>query len=157
VKRINVKTACKLNARWHSRLPYIHWSNVVRNTYYVCYGFFYEGKCYGVGIWSSPVAQNRLKDGKSILELRRMALSSLCPRNTASRMLKIMILLVRKGFPKIKKLISYQDIAVHRGTIYKASGWKIDKKCNYSSWTTGRRRRNQEQAISNKIRWGFCL
>jgi hypothetical protein len=31
----------------------------------------------------------------------------------------------RRYCPERQKCISYQDTAVHRGTIYKAAGWKI--------------------------------
>src|SRR3990167_3910357 len=91
VLKIPAFEACELNKRWHSRLPIIDWSNVVRNTHYICFAITNGKECFGVGIWSSPVAQNRFKDGKRILELRRMALSSRCPKNTASRFLRIMI------------------------------------------------------------------
>ena len=64
--------ACKYNKKWHSKLPIIKPSNVTRNTHYVCYGASCNNWCYAVAIWSSPIAQNRFKDGKTILELRRM-------------------------------------------------------------------------------------
>ena len=123
VERINVHLACKMNEEWHSRLPRIHWSNVARNTHYVCYGASYDYRWYAVGIWSSPVA--RLLDNKSILELRRLAICRDAPKNTASRMICVMVKLIRKRLPQITKLISYQDTAVHNGTIYKASGWRV--------------------------------
>ena len=40
---IKPQFAVLLNKIWHSRLPKIHWSNVVRNRYYVCYGASYMG------------------------------------------------------------------------------------------------------------------
>lgn len=153
IKEISAKTACELNSKWHSRLPYIHWSNVVRNTHYVCYGAFFNGNCFAVGIWSSPVAQNRFKEGRKILELRRMAISDKCPKNTASRMIRIMLLLIQKKFPDITRLISYQDTEVHQGTIYKCSGWIKTVECDGISWTTKKRKRNKEQTIAKKIRW----
>jgi len=51
----------------------------------------YKQAVIGVAIWSSPVAQNRMKDGKTILELRRLALSDVCPYNTASWAISKMI------------------------------------------------------------------
>lgn len=155
IKEIRPQDASVLNERWHSRLPKIHWSNIVRNTHYVCYGIFYGSECIGVGIWSSPVAQNRFKDGKRMLELRRLALSEKCPKNTASRMISIMIRLIRKKFPEIIRLISYQDTLVHQGTIYKASNWKKSAETEFVSWTTENRKRNKDQATGRKIRWEF--
>ena len=67
VVEINIHLACQLNNVWHSRLPIIRWSNVVRNTHYICYGAGFDGKWYAVGIWSTPIAANRLKDGKKNL------------------------------------------------------------------------------------------
>lgn len=153
IVELNVHVACDYNRRWHSRLPRVQWGNIVRNTYYVCYGASYENWCYAVALWSSPVAQNRFNNGKTILELRRMAISPEAPKNTASRMLSIMVRLIRKRFPDITRLISYQDTDVHKGTIYKASGWHISGETDYISWTNENRRRNLDQAIGKKIRW----
>ncbi len=157
VREIDVKLACMLNELWHSVLPRIHWSNVVRNTYYICYGFFYNGAIIGVAIWSSPVAQNRFKDGKSILELRRMALSSFCPRNTASYVMSRMVKDIKKRFSCIKRLISYQDINVHTGVMYKACNWIPVKEVLFMDWNTEKRKRNKVQSRSNKIRWEFII
>ena len=99
---ISAKAACDLNARWHSRFPYIHWSNVVRNKAYVCYAAKFEGEYFAVAIWSSPIA--RKLDANKILELRRMAISASCPKNTASRMISYMRKDIKKRFPQIEKL-----------------------------------------------------
>lgn len=157
VKMIDVYTACRLNSEWHSRLPIIDPSNVTRNTYYACFGAFYDNECYAVAIWSSPVAQNRMTDGKSVLELRRMAICDNAPKNTASRMLSIMVRLIKRMFPKVKRLISYQDTNVHKGTIYAASGWRQTEKTKYISWTTEKRERNLDQAQADKIRWELLI
>jgi hypothetical protein len=109
-----------------------------------------------VGIWSSPVAQNRFKDGRKILELRRMALSDKCPKNTASRMLGVMVSLIRRKFPDIYRLISYQDTVVHKGTIYKASGWVLASQNEFISWG-GKRKRNKDQSTARKNRWELLL
>ena len=153
VKEMSVFAACRLNMEWHSRLPLIDWSNVVRNTYYVCYGASFDNNWFAVAIWSDPVARNRLNEGKSILELRRMAICSAAPKNTATWMLGIMIHLIKKRFPAIRKLISYQDTQVHTGTIYKAAGWLPEQYSRGHKWTTKSRERNPEQTLANKIRW----
>jgi len=154
---IRAQTACDLNAKWHSRFPEIHWSNVVRNKHYICYGAFFEGHCFAVAIWSSPIAANRLKNGQLLLELRRMAISQDCPKNTASRMLSFMRKDVYKRFPDVIKLISYQDTEAHVGTIYKASGWVMAEGQSNLDWNTSTRKRNKAQSNAPKIRWEYNL
>jgi len=137
----------ELNRKWHSRLPIINnWVNCN-----LCYGAIYDGIYYAIAMWSNPTA--RLIDHRTVLELRRMAIAPDAPKNTASRMLRIMKYHIRKKMPKIVKLISYQDTEAHKGTIYKASGWR--KADNYIS-----RRRIWEyrpnrttQACAPRIRW----
>jgi hypothetical protein len=157
IEETRAQIACMLNELWHSRLPKIHWSNVVRNTHYVCYVFKYKEAIIGVGIWSSPVAQNRMTDGKKILELRRLALSNVCPKNTASFVIADMIKRIKKKFPELIKLVSYQDTEVHLGTIYKASNWKQAGQTTLIDWNTKDRKRNKLQSNANKIRWEYHL
>jgi hypothetical protein len=162
---IKAKLACELNDKWHSRLPYIHWSNVVRNTHYVCFGAKPRGVEIGpngegyvaVGIWSSPVAQNRFKYGKQMLELRRMAISSECPRNTATHMLGFMRRWILANKTDVAMLVSYQDTEVHQGTIYKADNWVEASLSNGLAWNTEKRKRNKEQSLAPKIRWEYKL
>ena len=157
IEIIKAKLACEMNKEWHSRLPDIHWSNVVRNTHYVCFGAKFNGQWYAVGIWSSPVAQNRFKDGKQMLELRRLAICKDAPKNTATRMIGVMVKMIHKKFPEINRLISYQDTEVHTGTIYKASNWIIGGESEGISWTTKKRNRNKEQTMAKKIRWELLI
>ena len=162
---IKAKLACELNDKWHSRLPYIHWSNVVRNTAYVCFGARPAGVEPGengegyvaVGIWSSPVAQNRFKYGKQMLELRRMAISDGCPKNTATHMLRFMRRWILANKSPIAMLISYQDTEVHQGTIYKADNWVEASLSSGLAWNTEKRKRNKEQSLAPKIRWEYKL
>jgi len=150
---IKAQTACLLNEQWHSRLPLIDWSNVVRNTHYVCFAAEFEGDYYASAIWSSPVAQNRFKYGKQILELRRLAISPEAPRNTATRMLAHMRKHIAKAMPDIALLISYQDTEVHSGTIYKADNWIAEHESPGISWSTQKRERNPDQTTAVKVRW----
>ena len=157
IERIDVHTACRLNEKWHSRLPQIHWSNVVRNKHYACFGARFDGCLHAIAIWSSPVAANRLKDGQQLLELRRFAIAETAPKNTATRMLAIMTKLIRQDYPDLVRLISYQDTEVHLGTIYKAAGWKLATVNEGQSWTNTNRKRNKEQSIAAKARWELDL
>lgn len=157
LQTIRAKKACELNAIWHSTLPKVDWSNIVRNKHYVCYVIEYNYCLFGVGLWSSPVAQNRLKDGEKILELRRLAICDDAPRNTASWMICKMIKDIRVRFPEINKLISYQDTSNHNGCIYRASNWRPQKLTQFREWNTTNRKRNLSQVKSNKIRWEYYL
>lgn len=157
ISKCNTKNACHLNKLWHSRLPYIHWSNVVRNTHSICFVAESANKYFAVAIWSSPVAQNRMRDGKKILELRRFAIAPDAPKNTASRMLSIMRKMICIAFPDIVKLISYQDTQVHKGTIYAAAGWLPVLIGKPADWTTSKRTRNKSQTLAQKIRWEKSL
>ena len=157
IEECSAQLACLLNGIWHSTLPKIHWSNVVRNTHYVCYVFKYKGALLGVAIWSSPIAANRMRDGRHILELRRLALSNACPKNTATRVLAKMIKRIKVKFPDINKLVSYQDEDAHLGTIYKAGNWRVAKQVPLMLWNTKTRKRNDLQSHSNKIRWEYDI
>jgi len=153
---IDVYLACALNKKWHSRLPIIKESNVIRNKRSICFGAHYGNLWYAIAIWSSPVAANRLKNGQNILELRRMAISPESPKNTASRMISIMVKEIRKRMPEIIKLISYQDTAVHCGTIYKASGWEEKQKTRGTDWNITRKR-DESQTTADKVRWELLI
>ncbi len=156
-EQIPVELACELNKKWHSRLPRIEPITIYAGGHMFNVGAKYDGKWYAVGIWSSPVAQNRFNNGKEILELRRLAICEDAPANTATRMISIMVKLIRKKYPDIKRLISYQDTEVHLGTIYKASNWFVGAKNNGLSWTTKTRTRNKEQTMAPKVRWEYQL
>ena len=151
IKIINVPLAINLNKLWHSRLPIIKSSNIFRNTHNISFGAIYKNCYFAVGIWTSPVA--RLLNGLNYLELRRLAISNDAPKNTASRMIKIMTILIKKQMPEIVKLISYQDTEVHAGIIYKASGWSINGYTKNIGIGWNNRRRNKMQTTSDKIRW----
>lgn len=157
VARCNVHRACELNNLWHSRFPKIDWSNVVRNSDYACYVAEHDDIAYACAIWSSPIAANRLAEGQTALELRRMAISSDAPTNTASRMLGIMRRQIQKEMPHITLLVSYQDTEVHKGTIYKAAGWTAVAKNKGTSWSNSSRTRNKEQSLADKVRWELRL
>jgi hypothetical protein len=145
--------ACKLNKEWHSRFPEIHWSNVVRNKHSICYGAKFDGNYFAVAIWSSPIAR-LLTNGENILELRRMAINENCPKNTASKMISFMVRDIKKRFPNIVKLISYQDTSVHSGTIYKASNWScVNTMSKNVDWSTSRDDRSAPQSLGIKVRW----
>lgn len=145
--QIDTYLAIELNKIWHSRLPkYESPKEVVK----ISFGAKFDGYWWACAIWTKPIA--RLLNDKNWLELRRMAIAPKAPKNTASRMISIMVKEIKKTFIDISNLISYQDTEVHTGTIYKASGWISTNISQGSNWQCGRRA-NPYQAAGPKIRW----
>lgn len=154
---ISIQLARRLNFYWHSRLPKTDLGNLTRNRISIAFAAEYDCLFYAVAIWTDPVAGNRLADGKRKLELRRMAISQTAPKNTASRMLGWMVRDIKKRFPDLVGLVSYQDTEVHTGTIYKASGWRPVDTGGLVLWSVNGRVRNEEQSVAKKIRWELDL
>jgi hypothetical protein len=154
ISKIPTGTALTLNRLWHSRLP-----EIGNGWQCVAFGAESGNRFYAVALWSHPVA--RLLNGLGFYELRRMAIAPDAPKNTGSRMLRIMALLLRKERPDLKKLVSYHDTEVHTGCIYKAAGWyaveKTDKRSRPWTWNPEGRPRNQEQTRAEKVRWQLDL
>lgn len=133
-----------LNRRWHSRLP--ECGNVFGG---LCFGAEYDGIIHAVAYWSTPISYHH--DDGATIELRRMALGPNAPKNTPSRFLRVMTMLLKKRRPDVWRLISYHDPAVHIGTIYAAAGWSCEGAHAQVGWSyrTGR----PEQAPGDKVRW----
>ena len=111
--------AVSLCSAWHSRLP-----NVQKGPWQFAFAACLpDGTPVAVALWNNPSA--RTLPGHW-LELRRMACSPEAPPNTASMFLGWMHRWFSAEHPHREKLISYQDTAVHTGTIYKAAGWQIE-------------------------------
>jgi hypothetical protein len=157
VGQISVDLAIDLVALWHSRLPIVNKSNIQRTKHLWCVGAEYSGKWYACAIWTNPISPTYAD--APYLELRRFAIASDAPKNTASRLIGVMTRQIKKKFPSIERLISYQDTDVHMGTIYAASGWVASghRKGGDNIWTTSNRKRNIQQATGDKIRWEYPL
>lgn len=142
--------ALALNRYWHSRLPRMGRGSV--NIQFPSYVAGFDGRAYAVAIWSNPVA--RLLPQREWLELRRLAIAPDAPRNTASRMLRIMALLIRRSRPWVTTLVSYQDTEVHTGGIYRAAGWVEDTPDgSQTEWGCPSRPRPPSQSNAPKRRW----
>jgi len=124
-----------------------------------------DGITYVVALWNNPSARG-LPD--NWLELRRMACAPNAPPNTASKFLSYMAKWFRANKPKYQRLISYQDTAVHTGTIYRASGWvpggiakaRVRDRSKNRVGTTRAYRKNVNGPgpdASEKIRWEFQI
>jgi hypothetical protein len=148
---VNEGTFADLNRAWHSRLPKIGNSH-----FRVCYAAECANRIYAVAAWSNPVA--RLLPQRSWLELRRFAIAPDAPRYTASRMLGWMRRDIRTRFPAVERLISYQDLEAHTGTIYKAAGWTRAENFTvrargWIGWGSRPRKGRTNQALAPRMRW----
>ena len=143
---IDRTTMESLNQKWHSRLPRLATACPCR----VYYGAEFGGLWYAVAAWSQPVARMLPQDW---LELRRLAIANDAPKNTATRMIGWMVRDIRKRFSGVTRLVSYQDTAVHTGTIYKAAGWTATTIDAGGEWSRPSRLRNAVQSAAPKQRW----
>lgn len=87
----------------------------------VAFAFYLRDSLIGVATWGRPVA--RLEDAEHTLELTRHALAPGCPKNTATWTLAKMRRYIREQMPAFTRLISYCDMQLHLGTMYKADNW----------------------------------
>jgi hypothetical protein len=148
---IDLHTAISLNSLWHSQLPQLD----KRVAAWLCYVAKCQDLYFASAVWSLPVARLLPQDG-SCLELRRFALAPETPRNSASRMLGWMVRDIARRRPSVKRLVSYQDCDVHKGTIYKASGWIPTPTPSGGDWNHPNRRRTARR-IQTKVRWELFL
>ncbi len=117
LERCAIDVARRLNAAWHSRLP-----ETQTGPWQFAFAAHKDGCIYGVALWHNPSARGLPSHW---LELRRLAISDDAPHCTASWMLAQMTRWFARVCPERERLISYQDCAVHRGTIYRAAGWEV--------------------------------
>jgi len=149
ISEISLKKAKELNRLWHSRLP--RYESGFCEKAKICFGAEYGGIYYAVAIWDNPTA--RMLPQYTWLELKRLAVAPDAPKNTCSRMIRIMTLIIKKKMPKITTLISYQDTEIHNGIIYRASGWIATAYRTVGEWNCKRRYRPPAQSYASKIRW----
>jgi hypothetical protein len=156
LKKIGVHHAMNYNQMWHSRLPLTVEGNLLRNKRYIFFGAEYKDHCFASAIWTDPVANNRLSKKYIWLELRRLAIAPDAPKFTATWMISKMIKQIKKQYPEVTRLVSYQDCEVHTGIIYAAANWKQDSTSSNAVWGKTRKR-NKEQSLSTKKRWIYDL
>ena len=157
ISHVDMPLAQALNEHWHSVLPRTERFTLTCMPTWNAYAATYANRFYAVAIWTSPVAANRINNGWNYLELRRFAIAPQSPRNTASRMLRIMKRLIRQEHPHIVRLISYQATEHHSGAIYKAAGWVQGTTAQRSAaWHTGAQR-DLRQTTSPVIRWESAI
>ena len=147
---IDFGQAKQLNKLWHSRMPRLG-TGAIDNQPFLCFAAEFDGRYYATAIWSNPVARNLPQD--IWLELRRLAIAPDAPRNLASRMLRVMTLLIRRFRPHVRRLVSYQDTEVHTGSIYRAAGWTRTMLNKDGNWDRPSRSRPKAQSNAAKYRW----
>lgn len=154
------KHAVALARKWHSRLP-----NTQSGPWMFAFSGEIAGITYVVALWNNPSARGLPSDW---LELRRLACAPNAPFNTPSRFLSFMAGWFRANQPQFKRLISYQDVSVHTGTIYRAAGWRVGSIAKARVRDRTKNRRGADRAYrkntngvqvdsSEKVRWEFPL
>jgi hypothetical protein len=154
VEPIAFVRAQEMNREWHSILPRFGTGFIKEQPFraYPCFAAVGPNdRIYAVAIWSNPESRNLPQD--TWLELRRMAVPADAPRNTASRMLRVMRILLHRSHPQIVRVISYQSKSVHDGTIYRADGWRVKAECKGDTWNRPKRARLESQQIDDRSRW----
>ncbi len=160
VRRCEPWVARSFIAAWHSRLP-----RTQVGPWKLAFVAHYSETCFAAALWHNPSARG-LPD--SWLELRRLAVADDAPHCTASFMLSRMARWVRANLPEVDRLLSYQDTAVHLGTIYKAAGWRAAhvakaRARDRSKPRVGTRRdyrsnlNGVDPDASEKVRWELVL
>lgn len=150
IERLPFKRALEYNAAWHSILPRFG-TGFIDDQPFPCFAAVCGGLIYAVAIWSNPASRHLPQH--TWLELRRMAVAPDAPPNAASRMLRIMRLLLRRAFPQIVRVVSYQSKSVHGGAIYRADGWRPVAECKGDTWNRPGRARLESQQIDDRVRW----
>ena len=134
---IDLDRCRSLNRLWHSTLPELGGGGSR-----VCYGATFDGLYYATACWTNP-ASPKLPQ-LTWLQLKRFAIAPDAPRNTASRMMAWMERDVRKRFPDVTEMVSYQDCERHTGGIYRLAGWTpgpVEVRSEATTWHNRQRSR----------------
>lgn len=143
---VRLETAKALNRLWHSRLPEFR-----RPACRVAYAAEFDGLFFASAIWTNPLA--RMLPQREWIELNRMAIAPDAPKNTASRMLAWMARDIRRRFPDVTRLISYQELDFHTGCIYRAAGWTPTSRSEGGEWNSTSKPRGKAERGGPKQRW----
>lgn len=139
-KHISVRPITSAQAR--EAVQRLHYSGKYVNNSQIHVGVFWAGKIEGVIQLGPPMKRINVltlvagSDASTMLEINRMAFSSLLPRNSESRALGVVCRLLRKRRPKLEWLLSFSDATqCGDGTIYRASGFVLTQiKENDQLW-----------------------
>ena len=116
-----------------------HYSKKIAATSSLNFGIFFNNILVGAAQFGRPIDKylhiNIVKNTgwNEFLELNRLVILDVTPKNTESRAISIMMKLIKKHYPNIKWIISFADACqCGDGTIYRASGFKLLKINNSS-------------------------
>ncbi len=140
---IELDRAKELNRLWHRTLPAFGGGGCR-----VCYAAEFAGRFFAVAIWTNPSSPHLPQ--LTWLQLKRYAIADDAPKNTASRFGGWMTRDVRKRFPEVVTLVSYQDCDEHTGGLYRSMRWEAGEVVERSG--QGWESRNRGNIVQNKPR-----
>jgi len=120
----------------------VHYSGKVVNNSQIHIGVFWQGKLEGA-LQFGPSLDKRKLQGlvrgtkwNEFIELNRLALAEVLPKNTESRALAVSFRILRKHAPHLKWIISFADATQSgHGIIYQATGFVLTGvKVNDQIW-----------------------
>ncbi len=98
------------------------------------FGVFWRGRCEGVLTFGAPVTNHAVtRYGLrqcDVLELRKLWISDLPPKNSESRLLAIAARQIRKRYPQLALLLTYCG-SDELATSYRAAGWVPQESHTY--------------------------
>ena len=151
IKSIDSKSARAVVERWH-------YSGKCSQNSQIHFGVFYNGRLegalqFGPSIDKRRMAQNLNIEMNDFLELNRMAISDVCPKNSESRAIGICLRILKKTYPHLKLIVSFADACqCGDGVIYRASGFKLHSfKKNTSLLDAGGGNVVAKKSLDNKI------
>lgn len=119
-----------------------HYSHKIYNATYIHLGVFMDKNMVGVlqyGYAMNPASQSQVVSNTSIdeyLELNRMWLDDIAPRNSESMAISYSIKYIKKRFPKIRWIQSFADERCGKfGIVYQASNFKYFGEHTSIFWT----------------------
>lgn len=124
IKVINCKSARSVIERYH-------YSGKCTQNSQLHFGVFVNGSLEGALQFGPSIDKRRMAKGlgvgfNEVIELNRMALSGMCPRNSESRAISICLKIIKKKYPHLKIVVSFADACqCGDGAIYRASGFKL--------------------------------
>ncbi len=142
-----------------------HYSGRIVNNSYVHQGIFLDGKLLGVMQWGyalNPARADKVVSGTNstaYLELNRMWLDDLAPRNSESRALSYAIKYFRKAMPWVAWLQSFADERCGKyGVVYQAANflyvgahktrfYELNGQCYHEMLLTAHRKGGQRGAF----------
>lgn len=110
----------------------LHYSGKVDTRSQLHFGVFLDGKCGGAVQFGPPIDKRRVigtvRDTlwNGMLDLHRLALADWLPRNSESRVLSVVLRILRRSYPHVEWLQTYADgTQSGDGAIYRAAGFHL--------------------------------